>query len=132
MSTTDVDVATESPIIPDAPAVSTSPSQRGSSRRNMPKYGVTPVGGELPDNERTVGRSKLYYELLAEVAKTPGEWCEVAHFQTPTGAKSALKGLESGEREMPEGEWEIEVRKVKNPTNPVGPKHSKLYARLVG
>ncbi len=127
MSSTDVEVDVDTSI-PTAPA--TTLPDVPKRIRNMPAYGVTPVD-ELPDNEKG-GRSKLYYELLTEVAENPGAWCEVAHFQTPTGARSALKALKKGERVVPDGEWEFEIRKVRNPDDIMAPKHSKLYARLVG
>lgn len=123
------DVSEVDRTIPTAPDTTTLPAP-SKRTRNMPNYGVSVVD-ELPDNEKG-GRSKLYYELLSDVAENPGSWCEVAHFQTPTGARSALKALEKGDRVVPDGEWEFEIRKVRNPNDAMGPKHSKLYARLVG
>lgn len=119
----------------DTPAAPSSPSAgRGKSRKgNMPIYHLAKVdGGSLPDNPRA-GRSKLYFDLLEAVASDPGEWYEIAYFKTPNGAKQALKALSSGDREIPEGEWEFEVRRVANPDGqPRSPKNSKLFARLVG
>jgi hypothetical protein len=101
-------------------------------RQNQPTYTMTPVD-ELPEDYKG-GRSKMYYELFAKIANTPNQWVEIAHFKTPSGAKAAVKSVESGEREIPQYEgadWELAHRKLPNPDDPRGQKHSKLFARLV-
>lgn len=105
----------------------------GASKRagSMPSYKLEKVGNELPEQEAG-GRSRLYFDLLTKVTEDPGEWYQVAHFKTPTGATTALKAIQNKDREVPKGEWEFETRKVANPENPAGPRHSKLFARFMG
>ncbi len=98
----------------------------------MPEYNLAKVeGGDLPDNAPS-GRANLYLGLFQKIMTDPGEWYEVAYFKTPTGAKNAAKAIQAGDRPIPEGNWEIETRKISNPEDVAGSKHSKLFARYLG
>lgn len=103
-----------------------------ASTRNAPTYNLTKVTGLPEEAPGGRGRSSLYFDLLGQITEDPGEWYEVANFKTPNGAQDVRKALEGGERTIPDGEWEFASRKVVNPQNPAGPKHSKLFARFLG
>jgi len=109
--------------------------------RRMPTYvDVSTVEGldELPD-EAPSGRKLQYFNMLSQLAqREPGKFYPVTQFQTPTGARNAVKALagytnRKGEfvaptTTIPEGEWEFRDRKIA-----VGAgKHSILYAKLNG
>lgn len=127
------DTATEQSAEDFAAALNDQPANGATSKReNMPEYTMAAVD-ELPE-DYVGGRSKMYYELFAKIAQTPNQWVEVAHFKTSTGATSALKAINDGDREIPQYEgatWELAKRRLPNPTDPTGQKHSKLFARLV-
>lgn len=113
----------------EAPAA----SKKGSRAGTMPTYGLEKIeSGELPE-DAPQGRNNLYVGLLKPLVELdPGDWYSVAYFKTPTGAKNALNAIEAKERPIPEGNWEFEARKVQNPQDVTGQKHSKLFARYMG
>lgn len=101
-------------------------------KRAMPTYPMEKVDA-LPEDaaNATGGRSNLFLGLLEKVATDPGEWYCIASYKTASGAPNALKEIRTGNREVPQGEFEFETRKVANPEGR-GPKHSKLFARFLG
>lgn len=100
------------------------------STRAMPTYELEKV--EVLPEQVEASRSSFYLRILEHVAKDAGEWYRIARFQTAAGARNAANALGKGERNIPEGEWEFEARRVSNPDDPIGPKHSELYARFLG
>jgi hypothetical protein len=108
-----------------------APATEPKAKSKMPTYNVQKVQGGLPDNAKS-GRADLYFNLLQQVTADPGEWYEIAHFTTSSGATNALKAIKNKERKVPDGDWEFETRRVDNPDIPGGQKHSKLFARFMG
>lgn len=97
----------------------------------MPNYGLQRVD-ELPANAPS-GRNNMYVGLLKPLTEQePGDWYQIAQFKTPTGARNAEKAIEEQKRPIPPGDWEFETRRVTNPEDPTGNKHSVLYARYLG
>lgn len=101
---------------------------KGSRKGSMPVYDLRKVDG-LPEDAKAQGRSHLYHDLLVNLTADPGEWYEVAKFTTTTGATTAKKAIESGERLIPAGDWEFASRKVQISATKRG---SALYARYMG
>lgn len=161
MSTQTAEPTTTEPTAPAAASGHTAPPQdeasRAKARANQPVYGLSKVGGGLPEEEPSggggKGRSELYMNLLLPLTQDPGEWYEVAYFKTPQGAGQALKAIQEGtkvkdengnetivRRQIPAGDWEMETRKftVKDENgapvleNGKAVKHSKLFARYMG
>lgn len=111
-------------------AEATEAESNGAPRADRPSYGIAKVGGELPEQPKVQrGRSNVYFDLLVQVTSDPGEWYEIATFKTQGGARLAVKALKEGERQIPDGDWEFDSRRVQGPE---GEKWSKLYARFLG
>ncbi len=106
--------------------------------RPRPTYAANKVSGDLPDDlklTRSGPRTDpAFIEALQVCQGDPGEWYEVAVFQSQNGAKTALKAIEKGDRKIPAGQWDFEARRVEAPTStqdePV--RWSKLYAKYLG
>lgn len=105
-------------------------AEANGRKGKMPTYGMEKIGDSLPEDTAT-GRAQLYHDLLVPLTEDPGEWYQVAEFKTPNGARQAAKELADGKRNVPEGDWEFDTRKVPNPTNPTK-RWSRLYARFMG
>lgn len=121
---------------PEAQPATPNPSPAATKQtrpRNAPTYNLVKVTGDLPEEAPSGrGRSSLYFDILSQITQDPGEWYEVAHFQTPNGAQDVRKALTAKDRTVPPGDWEYASRKITNPENPAGSKHSKLFARFLG
>lgn len=103
-----------------------------ATKEQMPSYELKLLddGAELPDNA-PAGRNNMYVGLLEPLRVYPNQWAQVAYFKTPTGARNAQKAIMDKKRPIPGGDWDFQVRKVANPDNPTGPKHSVLYAKYI-
>lgn len=102
------------------------------TRRPGPKYALTKLDA-LPDNTKAERTSRqVYVELLQPITEDEdnwGEWFQVAEFNTVSGAKDAAKAIKAGDRDVPEGEWEFEYRRL---TRENGDRYSILAARYLG
>jgi hypothetical protein len=127
---------TEATQATEATEATTTAATSGGARPR-PTYAAAKVA-ELPKDlklTRSGPRTDpAFIEALQVCQGDPGEWYEVATFQSQNGAKTALKSIEKKERKIPAGQWDFEARRVEAPTSteeaPV--RWSKLYAKYLG
>lgn len=102
------------------------------TRKPGPTYAITKLD-TLPENTKAQRTSRqVYLELLQPIVEDEdnwGEWFQVAEFNTISGAKDAAKAIKNGDRDVPEGEWEFEYRRL---TRDNGDRYSILAARFLG
>lgn len=76
------------------------------------------------------GPSMAYFAALSLIqSEGNGAWGTVARYSTPTGATTAKRLIERGEKIVPEGKFEYDVRRL---SDEAGTRCSVLYARYVG
>jgi hypothetical protein len=136
------DTAVQDQEVTEQDATATEATTEGAAKsggaRPRPTYAAAKVSGELPEDlklTRSGPRTDpAFIEALQVCQGDPGEWYEVATFQSQNGAKTALKSIEKKERKIPAGQWDFEARRVEAPTSteeaPV--RWSKLYAKYLG
>ncbi len=102
--------------------------------RPRPDYIAEPPIDQLPDDiiasKRTGTRTDPKFTAAMEAARTApqGLWVPVATFKSEGGAKTLFKKIVAKKVKIPEGEWDIEFRRVNGPNGDVW---SKLYARQI-
>ena len=110
----------------------TAPTKGGARQR--PDYIAEAPIAELPEDivgsNRTGPRTDPKFTAAMESAKTApvGQWVPVATFKSDGGAKTLFKKIVAKKVKIPEGEWDIEFRRVAGPNGEVW---SKLYAKLI-
>lgn len=94
---------------------------------------------ELPESAKRVysgggggiGRKMYFHNLLStlivEKPENHGKWVPIATYPTSTGAVQAKTALMKRERQIPEGDWEFDFRKVRN--EETGKLQSVLYGK---
>lgn len=109
----------------------TTATDTPTTTRGTASFEVRAVGAELPPEEHraTAATNKVYDNLLA-IQENPGEWFEVAQYATSNGAKKTNDAITAGERAIPDGEYELEVRtrRVEGRER----RGSVLYAKFIG
>lgn len=73
-------------------------------------FELVKVGAELPPDAPKAPSITQLYKNLEAIQAEPGEWFEVAQYATSNGAKNTLKAIGAGERKIPEGQFDLEVR----------------------
>jgi hypothetical protein len=81
-----------------------------------------------PQPPKKGGRRREYHAVLSELIKlkkNQRKWIHLAHYDSPTGARDALKRIRNGKTVIPEGEWEFRQHKADDGT-------SDLWVKYLG
>lgn len=82
-----------------------------------------------PKPPKRGGRRREYHEALTELIKlntNHNKWIHLTHYDSPTGARDALKRIRNGKTVIPEGDWEFRQHKADDGTS------SDLWVRYLG
>lgn len=106
-------------------------------RAPRPKFQLKLVGEAMPaKNKRGGGKGRgkgtEYVDALNAVKElNDGNVYEIAQFFTKTGAQGIVRLIEKGEKDIPDGKWDIQSRTVDGPEVDGKQVQSVLLARYV-
>lgn len=85
-------------------------TKEASGTRAKAGFELVKVGQELPPDAPKAEAITRLFKNLEATKDDPNEWYEVAQYATSNGAKNTLKAIGAGERKIPEGQFDLEVR----------------------